>query len=294
MQFVKRDPYRCAGNINWDAEEIARRLQKEVLPAMGQSLDLLMVIVPSKTSNIYVPVKRYCDCVAGIASQCLDLSKVQLKGTDRVFASNVLMKINSKLGGVNVSLREMPQTLKTGTVRYPLLLCSSQVFVGADVTHPAPGAPPTRASLATMTASLDPLACRYAAVAMNQTHRQEVIADAESMTKTLLTEFRRSTNTLPQRIIYLRDGVSEGQYAEIIRVELPAIRAAARSIVGTGPTIRISVIIVKKRHHTRLFPTHPREGDLKGNVLPGTVVDTGIVHPTEFDFCTIVSLRVNK
>lgn len=159
--------------------------------------------------------------------------------------------------------------------------------MGADVTHPAPGAPPTRASLATMSASLDPLACRYAAAAMNQTHRQEAIADAESMTKTLLAEYRRFSNTVPQRIIYLRDGVSEGQYAEILRVELPAIRNAAKAITGAGPAVKISVIIVKKRHHTRLFSANPR--DRAGNVYPGTVVDTGIVHPIEFDFCTYVS-----
>lgn len=140
-----------------------------------------------------------------------------------------------------------------------------------------------------MTASLDPLACRYAAVAMNQTHRQEAIADAESMAKKLFAEYRRSSNTLPQRVIYLRDGVSEGQYAEILRVELAAIRNAAKAITGTGPAVKISVIIAKKRHHTRLFPANPREGDKNGNVVPGTVVDTGIVHPIEFDFCTSVS-----
>lgn len=134
-----------------------------------------------------------------------------------------------------------------------------------------------------MTASLDPLACRYAAAAMNQTRRQEAIADAESMATTLLAEYRRSTNTLPQRIIYIRDGVSEGQFAEILRDELPAIRKAARAITGTGPAVKITVIIVKKRHHTRLFAPNQM------NVFPGTVVDTGIVHPIEFDFCTFVS-----
>jgi eukaryotic translation initiation factor 2C len=104
------------------------------------------------------------------------------------------------------------------------------------------------------------------------------------MAKSLLAEYRKATNTLPERIIYLRDGVAEGQFAEVIRVELPAIRAAAKAI-APGKTIKITLIIVQKRHHTRLFPASPAEGDRNGNVQPGTVVDTGIVHPVEFDFC---------
>jgi len=142
-----------------------------------------------------------------------------------------------------------------------------------------------------MTGSIDPLACRYAAVASNQTHRVEIISDTESMAKSLLGEYRKGTNTVPERIIYLRDGVAEGQFAEVLRVELPAIRAAAKA-VAPSKAVKITVIIVQKRHHTRLFPASPQDGDRNGNVLPGTVVDTGVVHPVEFDFCEILYLVV--
>src|SRR5438045_101352 len=99
-----------------------------------------------------------------------------------------------------------------------------------------------------MTGSIDTISARYAAVAANQTHRVEVIADAEGMAKSLLTEYRRATNVIPERIIYLRDGVAEGQFAEVLRVELDGIRQAARAVVGKQ--VKITVIIVKKRHHT--------------------------------------------
>ena len=138
-----------------------------------------------------------------------------------------------------------------------------------------------------MTGSIDTLAARYAAVASNQTHRVEVIADAEEMAKTLLAEYRKATNTIPDKIIYLRDGVAEGQFAEVLRVELAAIRQAAKAIAGPTKVVKITVIIVKKRHHTRLFPAVQQEGDRNGNVHPGTVVDTGITHPIEFDFCIL-------
>lgn len=121
MHFDSVRPLRRSGNPNWDADEVTRRLRDEVLPALGRApIDLLMVITPStaasKTSSVYAPIKRYCDCVAGIASQCVTLSNVESKHSNRAFAANLLMKINSKLGGINVSLREMPLALKTGTV----------------------------------------------------------------------------------------------------------------------------------------------------------------------------------
>jgi eukaryotic translation initiation factor 2C len=43
-------------------------------------------------------------------------------------------------------------------------------------------------------------------------------------------------------------------------------------------------VVVQKRHNTRLFPATDRDGDRSGNCVPGTVVDTGICHPTQFDF----------
>jgi len=46
----------------------------------------------------------------------------------------------------------------------------------------------------------------------------------------------------------------------------------------------ITFVVVQKRHNTRLFPARDSEGDRSGNCVPGTVVDTGITHPSQFDF----------
>ncbi|EEC75944.1 hypothetical protein OsI_13042 [Oryza sativa Indica Group] len=49
----------------------------------------------------------------------------------------------------------------------------------------------------------------------------------------------------------------------------------------------VTFVVVQKRHHTRLFPEdhHARDQmDRSRNILPGTVVDTKICHPSEFDF----------
>jgi hypothetical protein len=167
------------------------------------------------------------------------------------------------------------------------------MFLGADVSHPPPGSLLNRPSLATMTGSLDLKATRYAAMAMNQGHRVEMIQDAHRMTSALLKQFVNATRRLPEQIIYLRDGVSDGQFSQVIETELPAIRKAADEVTN-NKRLKITVIIVKKRHHTRFFPLptgggHAGGGRDAGNVKPGTVVDTAVVHPIEFDFCTFSS-----
>ena len=43
-------------------------------------------------------------------------------------------------------------------------------------------------------------------------------------------------------------------------------------------------MVLKRRHHTRCFPIDRKDSDRTGNCFPGTVVETTITHPFEFDF----------
>ena len=42
----------------------------------------------------------------------------------------------------------------------------------------------------------------------------------------------------------------------------------------------ITFVVVQKRHHTRLFPARPNEGDRSGNILPGTHILTAALLQT--------------
>ena len=44
------------------------------------------------------------------------------------------------------------------------------------------------------------------------------------------------------------------------------------------------MIVVGKRHHVRFFPKNQQDADRSGNCPAGTVVDTEVVNPVEFDF----------
>ncbi|RZC48466.1 hypothetical protein C5167_016897 [Papaver somniferum] len=106
------------------------------------------------------------------------------------------------------------------------------------------------------------------------------------MVKELVISFRRAIGQKPQRIIFYRDGVREGQFYQVLLYELDAIRKACASL---EPNYQppVTFVVVQKRHHTRLFANSHNDRqtiDRSGNILLGTVVDSKICHPTEFDF----------
>jgi|SRR5579862_1878826 len=157
------------------------------------------------------------------------------------------------------------------------------MFIGADVSHAAPGS--KAPSLATMVGSVDHEGIKYACpLPLNQNNREETISGVRSMINELANIYKKNTNTWPQRVMYFRDGVAEGQFAKVKNVEVVAIKDAIARLSGRAPTV--TAIVVRKRNHTRLFPKEG-EGDRssRGNLYPGTVVDQEITHPRDFDFC---------
>src|SRR4029434_3615429 len=56
---------------------------------------------------------------------------------------------------------------------------------------------------------------RYCATVRVQRSRSQVIQDLASMVRELLIQFYKSTRYKPTRIIFYRDGVSEGQFRQV-------------------------------------------------------------------------------
>eukprot|EP00268_Persea_americana_P054738 TRINITY_DN629_c0_g1_i7.p1 TRINITY_DN629_c0_g1~~TRINITY_DN629_c0_g1_i7.p1 ORF type:complete len:1085 (-),score=182.17 TRINITY_DN629_c0_g1_i7:1254-4508(-) len=263
-----------------------------ILHPQGKELDLLIVILPDNNGSLYGDLKRICETDLGLVSQCC-LTKHVFK-MSKQYLANVSLKINVKVGGRNTVLVDAISR------RIPLVSDKPTIIFGADVTHPHPGED-SSPSIAAVVASQDwPEVTKYAGLVCAQTHREELIQDLfkvgqdpqrgtvyGGLIRELLLSFRKATGHKPQRIIFYRDGVSEGQFYQVLFHELDAIRRACESL---EPNYQppVTFVVVQKRHHTRLFANnhadHRSVDRISGNILPGTVVDTKICHPTEFDF----------
>jgi eukaryotic translation initiation factor 2C len=237
-----------------------------------KGIQLILVILPGKT-QVYAEVKRVGDTLLGLATQCIQ-SKNVVKVTPQTL-SNLCLKINVKLGGVNNIL--VPTQRPSSVFREPV------IFIGADVTHPPTG-DKSKPSIAAVVGSMDAHPSKYAATVRVQNHRQELIVDLSTMVRELLIRFYKSTGFKPMRIIFYRDGISESYFDKLQMFELNAIREACLKLEKDYQP-GITYVVVQKRHHTRLFCVDNKDQCGKsGNIPPGTTVDDHITHPTEFDF----------
>ncbi|KAK9074583.1 hypothetical protein SSX86_007181 [Deinandra increscens subsp. villosa] len=253
---------------------------KKIQRAANNNLQLLICVMEKKHKG-YADLKRISETSIGVMSQCCLYQNLARLSSQ--FLGNLALKINAKIGGCTVAL----YTSLPAQVPRVLDINEPVMFLGADVTHPHP-LDDFSPSVAAVVGSVNwPAANKYVSKMRSQTHRQEIIQDLADMVEEILNDFVRELSKLPKRLIFFRDGVSETQFQKVLHDELQAIRHACRRFTGYNPPI--SFAVVQKRHHTRLFPAEPVSNIAQNmfsdeNVPPGTVVDSVITHPKEFDF----------
>lgn len=248
---------------------------------------LIFFVLPTKNALVYERIKRNMDCRFNIVSQCVQASNVK-KCQDQ-YISNVAMKVNSKLGGVTCQVNHPDPKMAAR----PPFWTRPTMMIGVDVSHAAPGS--EQPSMAALTMSMDKHATKFAASCQTNGWRRETVGP-ETM-HFLLTRLAKHWGQInqcaPVHIYYLRDGVSEGQFEDVLKTEVNEMRRIFREI-GFG-TPMFTVIIATKRHHVRFFPkpNDKTTGDRNGNPVPGILVERDVTHPQHFDFylCSHVAIQ---
>jgi eukaryotic translation initiation factor 2C len=259
-------------------------MDKEIKPKIGQP-DLLVFVVPDKSSDNYNQIKKICDCLFGVASQVCLASHVD-KCQDE-YVSNVCMKINSKLGGA--TSRIQPHRILQ---QAPFYKPSERVLiVGADVTHGAPGS--HAPSVACLVMSQDPHFTRYSGMVEVNGQRQDIIHtfQMEKMFNTQLHDWMvNNEGKAPGRVLYFRDGVSREQCKLVIEEEVRDMKNCLIKLmehdkdgVARAKAIKFTAIVCTKRHHARIFPEEGF-GDRNKNSVPGTLVETGVNDGVSLDW----------
>ena len=262
--------------------------------------DMFMVFLnekkpfPLPNKDMYKHVKRICDYELGVLSQCVKDKNIFKVSKSTI--ANICLKINAKLGGIN-------HIIERSTTSFAHLFKKPIMFIGADVNHPHVGMDEVMPSIAAAVGSIDAKLAKYVSSVRFQKHsrtverkdqepgqpkkkeRLEMIDKFDDMCYELISGFQENCRGhLPERIIYYRDGVSEGQFREVLNRELTSLRrACGRFSADYQPAI--TIVCVQKRHHLRMFCKN--RGDAVGrgnNVPPGCVLDTDVTHPVEFDF----------
>lgn len=283
--------------------EFSKDTIAEVFGELGKRkprLQLLLVVLPTDNARIYDWVKQKGDIESGVHTVCLLQNKFVRAGPD--YYANVGLKVNLKFRGVNHRLESPHELISAGKT----------MFVGYGVTHPTSlGATSSSdaPSIAGLVASMDPGLSQWPAWTWSIPSKEEMVQnDLQSIFKACLEHWktwerfpksgprlstRNRRRALPDNIIIYRDGVSQGQFTQVLDRELREIRAACRE-VSWGEKPRLTIIVSVKRHSTRFYPENPddensnndRAGKKKrdGNPKAGTVVDRGVTSVHYWDF----------
>ncbi|KAA8613409.1 eukaryotic translation initiation factor 2C 2 [Pyrenophora tritici-repentis] len=281
-----KKPWLGPGNLG-DGGEMVQKAWNQTGNKYNQPPNFMFFIVNDRNVEVYRRIKKSCDIRFGVASQCLQAKHV-LSASPQ-YISNVCMKVNAKLGGcTSVAKSQLIPKIAPKSASIPTMV------VGADVSHPAPGAASGEAaSFAAITVSADAYFVKYWAECNTNGNRVEMVTTTNiyehfgNMARVWMQ--RIGQGRAPQRVLYIRDGVSEGQYAQVLSDEVHDMKETFRR-AGCKILPKFTVVIAGKRHHIRFFP---EKGDRNGNPLPGTLVESGCTHPFEFDFylCSHVAIK---
>ncbi|UJR37628.1 hypothetical protein I4U23_030325 [Adineta vaga] len=264
-----------------DPQKIHDRLQE----LKNANCEVVLFILNGVGEDIYKTVKYLGNHKLGIVTQCTDFVAIA-KNINKLdmYLQNLVQKFNAKLGGVN-GMVSLARALTSSSTKDDVFM-----FFGADVTHTTCSR--DKPSIAAVIGSTDSTSTQYASRVSEQYPARgrislEIIKDLYQMVTDLLKLFAQKNGCFPNKIVFYRDGVDDGHFQKVLDNEVRALQNACKALYMNNPLPKITFIIVKKRHNTRFFIREPNPNPnikMMSNVQPGTVVDTGIVHPQGFDF----------
>ncbi|MCJ1398779.1 hypothetical protein MMC11_001980 [Xylographa trunciseda] len=251
------------GNPHGDLKEEVNELVRKTGGHFNTKPEMLFFLLHDKANpQIYKVLKSVCEVDFGIPSQVMIVEKALKEKGQMQYLGNIGLKVNCKLGGLNSKVEES------------LFYKARFMMLGGDSSHPSPSElrrMPPPPSFCALVASYDSSCTMYTAVATSQVSTVELIGTFKPMLNELLKRYHKRNGSLPEAVIYWRDGISESQVPEFMEREVKDLKGTFHEL---GQKVKVTIINCVKRHHTRLFPQSER-GDKLGNVLPGTLVENG-------------------
>ncbi|KFD53748.1 hypothetical protein M513_05453, partial [Trichuris suis] len=238
----------------------------------------LVFVALSDYRNEYTEVKRIAEMKFGIITQCF-LPKVLYHVTMRdslMMATNLALKINMKMGGVNTRLLPDP-LVKTN------LMDKVTLALGISLTQ-APPANKDSVTIAAVVGSLDVNSTKYAASLCVRAPRSTVLLYLVDELRERVNAFVEASYSKPSRIIVFRNGVTDSQFQQLLDEELMALRMACEGL-DKAYHPGITFIVVQKGHRAKFICKDESMAVGQGRNIPaGTVIDRQITSADGFDF----------
>jgi len=265
-----------------DTPEAARQLMTRLFRALDEK-KIGYVFVISTDRKWYSTIKTEADKVGVQTTLTLRKPDGTVKAAVGEVA-NLVLKFNLKAGSDNW----IP------IFKNPILHGKTTMFMGIDVIHPGPGGMEGAPSVAGLVASKSPdqpFNMPGDVCLLHPIEGKKAVEMIPTLDRMVETRFRlwqqHAQNQLPEQIIVYRDGVGDSQLEQCLDRELSLIEGACKRIYLKQPQPKIFFQTVQKRHHQRFYqPKGDKSGcfDLKGNPLPGLIVDRDVISTQHWDW----------
>ncbi|XP_029847819.1 piwi-like protein 1 [Ixodes scapularis] len=233
------------------------------LKNIPRETQLLMTIFPNNRKDRYDSLKKVACVDMGLHTQVMLGRTISNKKNLKSVATKVAIQMNCKLGGEAWAL-DIPLTK---------MMC-----VGYDTYHDSRQ---KGLSAGGFVASLNRTLTRwYSRVSFHQTHQELGSALKTHMALSMKQYQEENDGAVPERLLFFRDGVSDGQLLQVQEWEVGQIQSLLTEMFP-GREPQLAFIVVTKRIAARFFGTG--RGAFQ-NPLPGTVIDTNVTRPERYDF----------
>ncbi|CAN7986806.1 unnamed protein product [Ixodes hexagonus] len=225
---------------------------------------LAVAVLPNNRKDRYDTIKKQACVDMGLLTQVLLSRTIGNRRNMRSVAAKVAIQLNCKLGG------------QAWCLEIPL---AHTMIIGYDTYHDSSR---RGRSAGAFVASLNRTFTRwFSRVSFHTTH-QELGNSLAAHLQDALRQYASDNNgAVPERIIFYRDGVSDGQIAQVREWEIDQILVSLCALFP-GKEHKLAFVVVTKRISTRFFAVSGSGG--YANPPPGTVVDTEVTRPERYDF----------
>ncbi|GAB6024236.1 Piwi-like protein 1 [Chamberlinius hualienensis] len=257
-------------NVRQLEDDSIRLLSSVLQEIIRPNLQLVVVVNPTPRDDRYNLIKKLCCCDYPIPSQVINSRTIEPGRKLRSVTQKILLQLNCKLGGELWSIK-VPLT--------GLMVC------GMDSYH-SPAGDGSKSVLG-FVASMNSCLTRWYSDVKFQIKGEELGSQLNVSLIRALQKYHDVNHCLPNRIIFVRDGVSDGQLDCVSNYELEQLTTAFSYFPEYQPQYMLTV--VQKRINARIFKQqfNPRGQPLLSNPPPGSVIDQQITRKYLCDFFLI-------
>lgn len=244
----------------WDPTRTTSEALESLIRA--NSPNFVLAVMYRKDKRLYSMFKKVCTHKVGVPSQVVQCTNFENEKRAATVVCNVARAIGIKTGRCPRTVAIPPYAAKT-------------MVVGLDVCHTTE----IGKSVVGMTASYDSTFGRYLSAYSVQQRNTEIVTNLQPFVLQALEQYKKANGAYPQNLIFLRDGVGDGQLQYVLDREVPAVCDALKEVT---PDTKLMFVVVKKRINTRFYE-HSQA--VVVNPKTGTLVnDPAVTHPGWYDF----------